>query len=292
MGRANLPSPEPREPGAPAPAASGGCSSCALYNTANLQKLGVEPGNADYVAAVAGNPNTGKSTVFNALTGLRQHVGNWPGKTVARAEGGFKYHELSYNLVDLPGTYSLLSTSGDEDIARDFLLFGNPDVTVTVVDATRLERNLNLVLQVLQITDRVVVALNLMDEAARHGLTIDARHLARELGVPVTPMSARGGDGIPELLESVEQVARGTVATKGARVRQRDDRLERAVSRLATQLQQEYPELPNTRWVALRLLEGDPSTEQALRDGSLGDLDRSLNARRVAASETAHGTAS
>ena len=118
--------------------------------------------------------NTGKSTVFNALTGLRQHTGNWPGKTVARAEGGFSYRDRRYRLVDLPGTYSLLSTSVDEEIARDFLLFGRPDVTVVVADATRLERNLNLVLQVLEITDRVVVAVNLMDEARRKGITVRA----------------------------------------------------------------------------------------------------------------------
>ncbi|MFN8531827.1 MAG: FeoB small GTPase domain-containing protein, partial [Anaerolineae bacterium] len=174
-----------------------------------LKKLGVNIDAADYVIALAGNPNTGKSTVFNALTGLRQHVGNWPGKTVARAEGGFDFNEHTYKLVDLPGTYSLLSTSVDEEIARDFILFGQPNVVITVVDATRLERNLNLTLQILEITDRVVVALNLMDEAKRHGIHIDTRHLSRELGVPVIPMAARRMQGIPELLQAVEQVATG-----------------------------------------------------------------------------------
>jgi Fe2+ transport system protein B len=261
-------------PQLPTTPAAGGCASCGVHNSANLKKLGVEPGKYDHVAAIAGNPNTGKSTVFNALTGLRQHVGNWPGKTVARAEGGFHYRGHGYKLVDLPGTYSLLSTSGDEEVARDFLLFGCPDVTIAVVDATRLERNLNLVLQILQITDRVVVALNLMDEADRHGITIDVRHLARELGVPVTPMSARKGQGIAELLESVQQVAQRTAATRVRRVTQRNPELERAVARLAGELQRAYPGLPNTRWVALRLLEGDPSTEKAVRDGTLGDLSR------------------
>src|SRR4030042_1793950 len=138
--------------------------------------------NFDFVVALAGNPNTGKSTVFNYLTGLRQHTGNWPGKTVTRAEGGFEYSEKKFKLVDLPGTYSLLSTSVDEEIARDFILFGQPDVTVIVVDATRLERNLNLVLQVLEITDRAVLCLNLMDEARRYGLQVDPRRLARAPG--------------------------------------------------------------------------------------------------------------
>ena len=115
---------------------------------------------------LAGNPNTGKSTVFNALTGLRQHTGNWPGKTVTRAEGYFTVGGDRFKMVDLPGTYSLQAASTDEEVARDALLFGAPDVTVIVVDATRLERNLNLTLQVLEITPRVVVCLNRMVVAA------------------------------------------------------------------------------------------------------------------------------
>ena len=151
----------------PAAAPSEACADCDVYRAAELRKLGLAGGKFDFVVALAGNPNTGKSTVFNALTGLRQHTGNWPGKTVARAEGGFSYRDRRFRLVDLPGTYSLLSTSVDEEIARDFLLFGRPDVTVVVADATRLERNLNLVLQVLEITGRAVLCLNLMDEAER-----------------------------------------------------------------------------------------------------------------------------
>ncbi len=113
--------------------------------------LGLNMDQVDYVVAMAGNPNTGKSTVFNNLTGLRQHTGNWPGKTVTRAEGGFSFKGKRYKVVDLPGTYSLLSTSTDEEVARNFILFGQPDVTVIVVDATRLERNLNLTLQILKL---------------------------------------------------------------------------------------------------------------------------------------------
>ncbi len=135
------------------------CENCPVHNVANLVKLGVEMDGYNYIVALAGNPNTGKSTVFNNLTGLRQHTGNWPGKTVSRGEGGFEYNENKYKLVDLPGTYSLLSTSTDEEVARNFILFGQPDVTVIVVDATKLERNLNLVLQILEITDRAVLCL-------------------------------------------------------------------------------------------------------------------------------------
>ena len=171
------------------------CEDCPVHNLGNLTKLGINMTQFDFVVALAGNPNTGKSTVFNALTGLRQHTGNWPGKTVTRAEGGFVYGDKRFKLVDLPGTYSLLSTSTDEEVARDFILFGQPDVTVIVVDATRLERNLNLVLQVLEITDRAVVCLNLMDEARRHGIAIDERRLAKDLGVPVVPAAARQEEG-------------------------------------------------------------------------------------------------
>src|SRR3989337_1044411 len=146
------------------------CETCPAHNVANLLKMGVDMADWDYVVALAGNPNTGKSTVFNALTGLRQHTGNWPGKTVTRAEGGFQFNGMNYKLVDLPGTYSLLSASQDEEVARDFMLFGRPDCTIVVVDASALERNLNLVLQVVEITDRVVVAVNLMDEAKRRGV--------------------------------------------------------------------------------------------------------------------------
>lgn len=228
----------------------------------------------DYVIALAGNPNTGKSTVFNSLTGLKQHTGNWPGKTVSRAEGGFSFGDHRYKLIDLPGTYSLLSTSYDEEIARDFILFGQPDVTVIVVDATRLERNLNLVLQVLEITDRAVVCLNLMDEANRHGLQIDDRRLARDLGVPVVPTVARQGEGLDRLLQAISDVATGKTVCRPHRIKNESSAIQDAVNQLVTMLEKAYPGLPNARWVALRLLDGDQNIAQAVRDGDLGDLSQ------------------
>ena len=250
------------------------CATCAVHNIGNLKKLGVDMSDSDYVVALAGNPNTGKSTVFNALTGLRQHTGNWPGKTVARAEGGFEYADSRYKIIDLPGTYSLLATSLDEEVARDFILFGQPDVTIIVVDATRLERNLNLALQVLEITDRAVICLNLIDEAKRRGLAVDERRLARDLGVPVVPCAARQGQGIPELLQAVDDVASGRTICRPHRVQSQSPTLKTAVDTLSSQLTELYPGLANAGWVALRLLDGDARLVSAIRTGELEQLGR------------------
>ncbi len=248
------------------------CATCPAHNAANLKRLGVNMEESDFVVALAGNPNTGKSTVFNALTGLRQHTGNWPGKTVTRAEGGFSYADTRYKIVDLPGTYSLLSASADEEVARNFILFGRPDVTVVVMDASRLERNLNLGLQVLEITDRAVVCLNLMDEARRHQIEIDDRQLARELGVPVVPASARQGEGVDALLQAIHEVATGRFVCKPHRIKAGTSELKRAVNRLAEQLSARFPGLGNARWVALRLLEGDVRIIDAVKSGELKQL--------------------
>jgi len=248
------------------------CTACPAHHLPNLEKLGVDMAGHDFVVALAGNPNTGKSTVFNALTGLRQHTGNWPGKTVARAEGAFAAGGRRYKIVDLPGTYSLLSSSLDEEVARDFILFGQPDVTVIVVDATCLERNLNLVLQVLEITNRAVVCLNLVDEARRRGLDVDPRRLARDLGVRVIPTSARYGEGLGELMQAIAAVAAGDIAAAPRRVGARSPELDHAVRTLTEAVSRLHPQLPNTQWVALRLLDGDERIQGALRRGEFADL--------------------
>ena len=245
------------------------CEACPV--AAELAPMGMEVGGVDRVIALAGNPNTGKSTLFNALTGLRQHTGNWPGKTVTRAEGGFAFGDVRYKIVDLPGTYSLLSASQDEEVARDFILFGQPHAVVVVTDASALERNLNLVLQVLEITDRVVVAVNLMDEARRKGLDIDTRSLARDLGVPVIPMVARTGEGVHALLTAIDGVASGAIATTPLRVTGTAE-FEQAVRDLQARIETAAPGVPNSRWLAFRLLDGDARVEEALRTGELARL--------------------
>ncbi|MBI3125715.1 MAG: 50S ribosome-binding GTPase [Ignavibacteriales bacterium] len=248
------------------------CANCPAHNSANLVKLGIDMSNFDYVVGLAGNPNTGKSTVFNALTGLKQHTGNWPGKTVGRAEGAFQYSDKRYKIVDLPGTYSLLSTSTDEEIARDFILFGQPDVTVIVVDASRLERNLNLALQVLEITDRAVLCLNLIDEAKRHHISVDDRLLSKSLGIPVVPTAARQNVGIQDLLKNIHAVATGEYICKPYRMKSEIKNVSHAVEDLNKELEVRFPNLANTRWIALRLLEGDQRVIDAVRSGEIGNL--------------------
>jgi ferrous iron transport protein B len=241
------------------------------------QICAVTPGDiadSQFTVALAGNPNTGKSTVFNALTGLRQHTGNWPGKTVRRAEGSFVHDGVCYRLVDLPGTYSLLSASTEEEIARDFLLFGQPDCTVVIVDATALERNLNLVFQVMEITDKVVVCANLMDEARRKGIKVDIDQLSKELGVPAVGTAARTGEGLGELVDAITGVINGRIATS-PKLPEPPPGARRAVDQLVPKIRALLPNLRNARWIAYRLIEGDYRLRQALLSGELGALSAS-----------------
>ena len=247
-------------------------NSAATYRKENLVRLGLNPNKWDILIALAGNPNVGKSTVFNALTGLRQHTGNWPGKTIVRAEGAFAHRNKRIKLVDLPGTYSLQAGSVDEEVAREFILFGRPDVTVVVVDATRLERNLNLTLQILDITHRVVVYLNLTDEARRHGIGIDVKQLEQQLGVPVISGAARSNIGINELLEAAHDVATGSVQTTPYRIARQEQTVEQAVASLTPVVEKTFPGLPSSRWVSQRLLTADDAVIDAVRSGELGRI--------------------
>ncbi len=229
------------------------------------KKFNIATANSTKVIALVGNPNTGKSTIFNALTGLRQHTGNWPGKTVIQAQGEFSYKQKDFLLVDLPGIYSLFPHSPDEQVARDFLCFAHPDITIAVADATCLERNLSLILQIIEITPRVVLCVNLMDEAKRKKIKIDINCLERELGIPVIPTVARNGEGIKELKIVLNNFTHRQgnptpyYIDYGNYIEKRIKKIERQLTAFNTS------RLINPRWLALRILEEDKDINEALR---------------------------
>lgn len=217
----------------------------------------------DRVVALAGNPNVGKSTVFNSLTGLNQHTGNWPGKTVTNAQGKYRHKDKNFIIVDLPGTYSLMANSAEEEVARNFVCFGKPHATIVVADATCLERNLNLVLQTLEITDKVIVCVNLIDEAKRKKITIDYTELSNRLGVPVIPTNARSNKGLKELMDTVYDIANKQIATKAIDITY-DDVIEQAIKMLQPKIWELVDGKINNRWVALKLLDGDTTLLKSL----------------------------
>lgn len=219
---------------------------------------------AAYTIALAGNPNTGKSTLFNTLTGLRQHTGNWAGKTVQSAVGEFVHEDVTYRVIDLPGTYSLYSNSADEEVARDYIIFEQPDVTVVVVDATSLERNLNLALQVMEMTNRVVLCVNLIDEAKRLGIHVDVTKIRQKLGVPTVAISARNRTGIDALLAEVEKVASGKIIPQPVTISYSAD-IEQKIRELEPQVTHLLGTRFSPRWIALRLLDGDEKLLASLK---------------------------
>ncbi len=222
---------------------------------------------SDRVIALAGNPNVGKSTVFNELTGLNQHTGNWPGKTVTNAQGRCEHHGNGYILVDIPGSYSLMAHSAEEEVARDFLCFGDPDAVIVVCDATCLERNLNLVLQTIEITEKVVVCVNLMDEAKKKKIRIDCQKLSENLGVPVVAASARSGKGLSELMDAVEAVCDRDAAAPPPKLRYLRA-VENAIACIQQAIEAEGIDLRrlNSRFTALKLLEREPMLLHTLAD--------------------------
>ncbi|WP_338854135.1 ferrous iron transport protein B [Clostridium perfringens] len=217
----------------------------------------------DYVVALAGNPNVGKSTVFNALTGLNQHTGNWPGKTVAKAEGYYEFKDSTIKIVDLPGTYSLLSNSEEEEIARDYICFNDPDIVVVVADATSLERNLNLFIQISEITDKAILCVNLTDEAEKRNIKIDLDLLSKELNANLVSSSARNGIGIEELKEAIFREI--TLKDSQKNAINYDSPIEKAIEEIEIILD-EALEVPKRkkRWIALRILEGNTSILKSL----------------------------
>ncbi|MFN4219689.1 MAG: FeoB small GTPase domain-containing protein [bacterium] len=234
------------------------CQNCQIIKKIkNYKKI-------DYTVVLVGNPNVGKSTLFNFLTGMNVKVGNWPGKTVTKIEGffEFKIYDQSYvfKLIDSPGVYSLFSFTPEEEVTRNFLFLGNYDIVIMIFDATNMEKNMILAFQVFEITDKIIIALNLIDEAKRRGINIDIQKLEQKLNVPVVPIIAQTGYNIDSLLIKSLQVIKGEIIPKPI-IYQVNPEIQKMLEEIQQEIAQYYPDLANNpkllRWLSLRMLEGD-----------------------------------
>ena len=220
----------------------------------------------DFRIALSGNPNVGKSTIFNSLTGMNQHTGNWAGKTVETSSGTCSYLSKNFLFVDLPGTYSIISNSEEEEIARDFICFENPDVTVIVVDATCLERQLNLVYQTMELTQSLVVCVNLLDEAKNKGISVDLNLLSKKLGVPVVGVIARKKKTLCKLLDTIYRVCMDKIKPSPISINY-PSVIEDSVLEITNTLKNSY-ELPKHlyRWVSLKVLDDDKAILSSIKN--------------------------
>ncbi|MBO5020381.1 MAG: ferrous iron transport protein B [Clostridia bacterium] len=253
-----------------------GLTASSTGNKASRTELIIKKKNEkDKIIAVAGNPNVGKSTIFNALTGMHQHTGNWPGKTVSNAQGYFETEKNSYVLVDIPGTYSLLAHSPEEEVARNFICFENPDAVLVVCDATCLERNLNLVLQILETGQKVIVCVNLLDEAKRKGIEINLGLLSQKLGTTVVGTIARNKKSLKAVKNALDEIS----ADNSAHTVRYPDIIEHAIGIVEPEIKRITGEAPLSRWLSIQLLEPDEALlkEIEMRFGNVITTDEKLN---------------
>lgn len=254
------------------------CQNCQiLKKIKNYKKI-------DYTMVLVGNPNVGKSTLFNFLTGMNVKVGNWPGKTVTKTEGffEFKINNQSYvfKVIDSPGVYSLFSFTQEEEVTRNFLFLGNYDIVIIVFDATNMEKNMILAFQVFEITDNVIIALNLMDEARRRGININLEKLEQKLNVPVVPIVAQTGYNTDSLVIKSLQVIKGEITPKPITY-QVNTEIQKILEEIKQEIIQYYPELTNNpkllRWISIRMLEGDKFIMELVKNKAITKQKLSVN---------------
>lgn len=234
-----------------------------------------------YTVALAGNPNVGKSTIFNNLTGMHQHTGNWPGKTVENSTGNCVYNNTDFLFVDIPGTYSIMSNSEEEEIARDYICFGNPDATIVVVDATCLERNLNLVFQIMEITNNIILCVNLLDEAKKKKIKIDLKKLSDLLGIPVVGTIARNKKTLDSLMDTVYKVCNKKILPMPKKISY-SHFVEKEISVLQKSIIEEY-EIDSilARWISIKLIDGEEKILESIEENLSIDLQNNENIQNL-----------